>query len=219
MEALMEASMKYPMIRNRRPMASPSRERGVVLMIALIVLVAMTLAGLGIIRTIDTGTLVAGNIGYRQSALAGADNGAETALTWLTSNRTILDNDSPLSGYYASRQDALDITGNKTNSTTDGVDWGGSDPSIPVKAFHAGVDTSGNDVYYIINRLCAIPGSVNDPGQSCSKTTQTANGSTQGSPCYGCLPINQQQQIYYRITVRSLGVKNTVSYTQTIVVI
>ena len=53
------------------------RQRGVVLLIALIVLVAMTLAGIGMMRSIDSGTLVSGNIGFREAAVATADTGVE----------------------------------------------------------------------------------------------------------------------------------------------
>ena len=54
--------------------SGPRRERGVVLLIALIVLVAMTLAGIGMMRSIDTGTMVSGNIGFRQAAVATGDS-------------------------------------------------------------------------------------------------------------------------------------------------
>jgi Tfp pilus assembly protein PilX len=40
----------------------PARQRGVMLIIALIVLVAMTMAGIAMMRSVDTATIVAGNI-------------------------------------------------------------------------------------------------------------------------------------------------------------
>lgn len=206
-------SLRRPAVRGR------SRQEGVVLMIALIVLVAMTLAGLGIIRSIDSGSLVAGNIGFRNAALTSTDGGAEQAIAWLIANRSNLNADIPVSGYYSTRQDNLDITGNKTAGGTDGVDWGGSDPSQPVKAFHVGVDTTGNDVFYIIHRLCAAAGDLNDPGQSCTVTSGTGLGSGQGSPTYDWSGLPTALQVYYRITIRATGPKNTVSYAQAFVVI
>src|SRR5471032_278355 len=103
------------------------RQRGVVLLIALIVLVAMTLAGIGMMRSIDAGTLVAGNIGFREAAVATADTGVEAARTWLLANSTSLNTDNTTAGYYSTRQDSLDFTGNRTEGGTDGVNWGGSD--------------------------------------------------------------------------------------------
>jgi type IV pilus assembly protein PilX len=195
-----------------------ARERGVVLMIALIVLVAMTLAGLGIIRSVDSGTMVAGNIGYRQAALASTDAAIEQAITWLVTNRAALNLDNPTAGFYSTRQENIDITGNKTAGGNDGVDWGTNDPSAPAKAFHVGVlDASGSDLYYIIHRLCSIPGGMNDPGQDCTTTTGAGIGSTQGSPSYGAMGLPEQDQPYYRITVRANGVKNTVTFVQAMV--
>jgi Tfp pilus assembly protein PilX len=187
-------------------------------MIALIVLVAMTLAGIGMLRSIDTGTLVAGNIGFRQAAVASADAGVERGRTWLMANLNSLNADNSAMGYYSTRQDSLDITGNKSEGGTDGVDWGGSDPAQPVKAFNAGdIDGSGNTTFYLIHRLCSIPGSVNDPGQSCATTSVSGIGSTQDAPDYSGYALLVKNQVYYRITSRVNGAKNTVSYVQAVV--
>jgi len=194
----------------------PRRESGVVLLIALIALVAMTLAGIGMMRALDTGTLVAGNIGFRQSAVATGDSGIEAARKWLIDNSKLLENDDTTKGYYATRQDKVDFTGNKGG---DPVDWGGTNPTALVKAFHAGdVDGSGNDVYYVINRLCSAPGSVNGLNQNCATSAQGISvGSTQDAPDYSNYALKEASSIYYRITARVNGAKNTVSYVQAIV--
>jgi Tfp pilus assembly protein PilX len=196
------------------------RQQGVVLMIALIVLVAMTLAGIGMIRSIDTGTMVAGNIGFRQSAVASGDGGVEQALTWLRANAGSLTMDNSGMGYYSTRQDNLDMTGNRTEGGADGVDWGGSDPSQPVKARSLGViDSSGNTVYYVIHRLCSIPGSINEPAQSCATSVGTGTGSSMDSPTYDSQGLLTANRVYYRITSRIVGPKNTVSFVQAVVLI
>jgi Tfp pilus assembly protein PilX len=61
----------------------PSRARGAVLFIALIVLVAMTLAGIAIMRLVDTATLIAGNLAFKQGTVQSSDNGVEQAFQWL----------------------------------------------------------------------------------------------------------------------------------------
>jgi type IV pilus assembly protein PilX len=196
------------------------REEGVVLMIALIVLVAMTLAGLGIIRSIDTGTMVAGNIGFRQSAVATADSGIEAARAWLIANSTTLDADNPAAGYYSTRQDNLDLTGNLTSGGSDGVNWGGSDPTQTVTAFDDGTpDSTGNHVYYLIHRLCSVPGSINLSTQSCATSTQNGIGSSQDAPDYSSYGLKDKNQIYYRVTSRVDGPKNTVSYVQAVILL
>jgi len=52
------------------------------LIIALIVLVAMTLAGIATMRSVDTATVLAGNIAFRQSALNAADQVYRRASHW-----------------------------------------------------------------------------------------------------------------------------------------
>jgi Tfp pilus assembly protein PilX len=197
-----------------------SRQDGVVLLVALITLVAMTLAGIGIVRSVDTGTMVAGNIGFRQAAVATGDSGVEQARAWLLANVDTLNNDQPDRGYYSTRQDNLDITGNRTEGGLDGVDWGGANPEQPVKAFDAGnLDGSGNIVHYLIHRLCTVPGSINAPAQSCTTSTTSGLGSTQDAPDYSGYGLKLKNQVYYRITARVTGPKNTVSFVQAVILI
>ena len=196
------------------------RERGVVLLIALIVLVAMTLAGIGMMRSIDSGTIVAGNIGFREAAVATADTGVEAARAWLIANQSSLNADVPAMGYYSTRQDNLDLTGNMTEGGHDGVNWGGSDTSQTVAGYSLGtVDTSGNTVFYLIHRMCSIPGPINGGGQTCAYSILNQTGSTQSSPDYSSYGLTTSVQAYFRITVRVNGPKNTVSYVQAVVLI
>ena len=59
------------------------RQRGVSLVIALIALIAMTLAGLALIRAVDTTNLISGNLAFRQATLHTTDVGVETAFATL----------------------------------------------------------------------------------------------------------------------------------------
>ena len=193
-------------------------QEGVVLLIALITLLAMTLAGIGIMRSIDSGTMVAGNIGFRQSAVMSGDTGIEEGRAWLMANQAALNADNPSAGYYSTRQDSLDITGNRTEGGLDGVDWAGSDPTQPTKAIQVASDGSGNSIFYIIHRMCSIPGSVNASGQSCATVTASGIGSSQDAPDYSTYGLKVRNQIYYRITSKVTGPKNTVTFVQAVVV-
>ncbi len=63
---------------------SPARrQRGVVLLLALIMLVAMTLAGIVLYRQIGTGLIIARNLSFKRTATVAADRGIEAARTWL----------------------------------------------------------------------------------------------------------------------------------------
>ena len=77
--------------------ASPSyAQRGVVMLLALIMLVSMTLAAVALYRQMGTGLIIARNLTFRRTAAVAADLGVEAARTWLTTQ--------PLATYLANQQ-------------------------------------------------------------------------------------------------------------------
>src|SRR2546428_3221744 len=83
------ADMKSSRSFSQRARASAplrARQGGTILIIALIVLVAMTLAGIATMRSVDTATITAGNIGLRQASVNAADQGIQAGVAWLTAN-------------------------------------------------------------------------------------------------------------------------------------
>ena len=75
--------MRSARAKNVRMRAPRNTQRGVVLFIALIVLVAMTLAGLGMMRSVDTNNLIAGNLAFKNAATSAGDAAIEAARTWI----------------------------------------------------------------------------------------------------------------------------------------
>lgn len=201
----------------------PGNQAGVVLFITLIALVAMTLAAVALVRSVDTGTIVAGNLGFKQSAVISADAGLEAARTFLLANGANLASDRPTDGYYSTRQDAIDLTGNRTPGIqTDNVDWDGSTASAASKAFKVNggaQDNAGNTIAYVIHRMCDIPGGLNDPGQACATTSMSAGGSTMDAPDYSKYGLPSAQLVYFRVTSRVTGPRNTVTYVQSMLVL
>ncbi len=61
--------------------AAGRRQRGAALFIALIALVFMMLAGIAMVRSVDTSNVIAGNLTFRQASLSVADVATETAFT------------------------------------------------------------------------------------------------------------------------------------------
>ena len=59
-------------------------QRGLVLFFALIALVAMSLAALALVRSVDTSTLISGNLAFRQAATTSADGGVENSVAVMT---------------------------------------------------------------------------------------------------------------------------------------
>ncbi len=178
----------------------PRKQQGVVLFIALIVLVAMSLAGIGMVRSVDTGNLIAGNLAFKQATLNASDLGLETGFQWLLTQAgtTALDANIVASGYNANPP-ANDATLDWTNI----ANWGGS----VVMA----TDAAGNTTRYIIHRLCPGVGTVT--GQVCaiSTTSGTAGG---GSSSVGSTVFTSTNSVYYRIMARVDGPRNTSSITE-----
>lgn len=192
-------------------------QQGVILFVALIVLVAMSLAGIAMMRSVDTNVLVAGNLAYRQGATAAGDWGIESARKYLrdqlVGNPSSLDLDSPSNGYYASWQTNVDLYG-RTATTSDDFNWSTSGTLV-------GTDPGGNEVRYIVQRLCRQQGSGTSATAACIKTARetslgTVEGSTMGAVTYGTGQLPPPLTIYYRVTVRIAGPRNTQSFVQAV---
>jgi len=197
-------------------------QRGFILVLTLVILVAMTLLGITLVRSVDTSTLIANNLSFRQSALMSGDRGTEAAIVWLENNKASLIDDVPASGYYATEQAGTDFTGKLTpGDTSDDVSWTGAAGSARRAFVVAGTDAAGNRVSYIIHRMCDQTGAYAAGGtiQCATSSSTVTTGMSQGSASYGSYAITGKTRIYYRITTRTAGVRNTESFVQTQVLI
>ncbi len=180
-----------------------STQRGVVLFIALIVLVAMTLAGIAMFRQVGAGVIIAGNLAFKENATSVGDRGLESGRAWLVGQgSSALQADQLTSGYYSS----WGLTFNPTTFA-----W-----TDAVSRLDTADDGTGNEVRYVIHRLCSVTGSVNDPTQSCVTASSASAGGSQVGGSYGVLPLSNTTAPYFRVTVRVTGPRNTVSYVQSI---
>lgn len=205
------------------PFRWPNRQGGAALFLALIALVTMTLSAIALMRSVDTTNLVAGNLAFKQGATLAGDAGIEAGRTALIGwyNTATLNTNNTAEGYYATDQASLDITGRKTPSNlADNVDWDGTNSSAATKAKIKAEDAAGNTVAYVIHRLCTSPLSMDDPNNSCLTEQQsTSSGSTKGGAGYGQKPLSGKLQVYYRVTARVAGPRNTLSYVQAIILL
>ncbi|HLU77230.1 MAG TPA: hypothetical protein VKZ48_04930 [Burkholderiales bacterium] len=183
-----------------QPHSLKRRQRGVVLFIALIVLVALTLAGLAMVRSSTSGILVAGNLAFKQTATASSDAGVEAARAWLrTKGPAELEASDATQGYYATWEPTFD-------PATSAI-W---EPNTSRSVGAA--DDAGNTVRYVIHRMCDAAGALKDV--DCVTVASGGLGGSKGGGCYGCKAFTGSSQPYFRITVRTTGPKNTVSYVQ-----
>lgn len=196
---------------------------GVVMIVALMLLAALTLAGVALIRSVSTTNVVAGNLAFRQAATRAADQGIETASQWLLAQDplTTLRANQTVSGYVAS-----------TSEPAAGTAWSTYfDTVLLPLAAPPIVDASGNTIEYVIQRLCSgagDPATVQCTVPPGSRSTCTKDGGSCSGGAASMLGINAatgakagpsevQPKVYYRITARSSGPRNTRSYVQSIV--
>lgn len=216
-----------------RKTAATRRQRGISLIFALIALVVISLGAVALMRSVDTSSLVIGNLGFKQDATSAASQAAEAAIVYLNANAgPNLQADRPAAGYYASSRDALDVTGQgSTNNSRAVVDWTGSGTSncalYPAGSWGTCVQPSAeitlnggaNTARYVITRLCATagaPAAVNCAVPTGSSLTGGGNkGVCSYGPCKVDIPVVNSQ--YYRIVVRATSARGTVSFTETIV--
>lgn len=180
------------------------KQRGAALFIALIALVSMTLAGIALVRSVDTSNLIAGNLAFRQAALHASDVGIENAVDALgTIVTTSLDTNYPggcatgACKYYPIFQ-ATDASGVPLV-----ISWS----SVPATTVN-----TDYSVKYVIDRLCTGPAPVTDIVGKCYADAQTGGGSHKANA-----PVfSGAQAVYYRVTVRVEGPRNTTSMVQAI---
>ncbi|MDP2247590.1 MAG: hypothetical protein Q8J65_05615 [Nitrosomonadales bacterium] len=205
------------------------RQRGVVLFIALVALLVMSLAAVALIRSVDTNTMIAGNLALRQSALASSDRGAETAMNWLEAKALAglaqLDGNNAAEGYYATYYPTIDANGDGVINQKDDILFAKSlvDNSGIVDTAN---DGQGNAIRYIVQRMCLNP---KPPANIDDKADPDYNKCMLGEPEIGTSSkkvkpgpgagaiVDTSQSPIYRVTVKVTGPKNTVSYTQTYV--
>jgi len=188
--------MTSPRPKIARMRAARCAQRGVVLFIALIVLVAMTLAGLAMMRSVDTNNLIAGNLAFKNAAASAGDAAIEAARAWVMS-KTPGQLEADQAGYFANWQPSFDP---KT------FDWLGSGTLV-------GTDDYGNTIHYVAHRMCNESAKSID-ATDCVKVGTVSVGSTKGGGSYGSAPLTGTSLVFYRITAKIEGPKFTVSYIQ-----
>lgn len=189
--------------RNQNALRSgPDRQGGVVLLIALIVLIAMSLIGISMIRQGSSAQLIVGNLAFKEGTNAATDYGLERAAVWLRT-QTSLEINLPDSGYVANGLNSQWINFNPYTS-----DAYRRAPSIPPELSQLGMD-----VFYVIHRLCTEERPVTTTAAGENQCIVARETSSKEGTSYGNNP-SPELFPYYRITVRVTGPRNVTSYVQ-----
>lgn len=222
------------LLRTRHPhLTALSRQRGVSMAVVLMSLVVMGLAAVGLTRMIDTGTLIMGNLAFKQNTTSSTDRGMEDALNFLRQtaqlNPNDLYSDDPGKGYYAFARPLLDATwsGGGSNRFLPGwndVTCAGASGIVTQCLQTAGENEANNDgtqVRYLIIRLCNAAGDHTLWTLPCVRPL--ANQADYARPAGALDNTNiwtgagAAPSPIFRVIVRATGPRNTVSYTDTYV--
>jgi hypothetical protein len=189
------------------------RQQGVVLFIALIALVTIMLAAVALMRSVDTNTVIAGNLAFKQSATASGDNGLESAIQWLANINTA----------NAAKDAFTDLTHpfNSTNAAegyysniTPGRDFMLAATWADAASKSAGTDAGGNTIRYVIERMCRTANQLLSESDCLFSDVQTDTDSHQSGKQK---PLKGGRHPLNRITIRVAGARNTISYIQAFV--
>lgn len=203
-----------------------TRERGLVLVLALIVLAAMSVAAVGLMRGVFSSNRVAGNLAYQQAAVQAADVGMERAIAWLEQQaRETIPAPGGASGAAPVPSNRLynHVVASATHyhySATraepgDDQTW----ENFWQRLVEANLvnnlpaDATGNSVSFAIHRLCSATGAP--AGANCEASPEVRAG--QGGSKGNGRQILAPSPVYYRVTVRVQGPRNATSFIQAVV--
>ena len=186
------------------------RQRGVVLFIALIVMVAMSLAAIALVRSVDTTNAVVGNLSFRIASILPGNLAVEQAAARLFPNADVAavahipnKNANLLAeNYYASWQQSDDARGVPAVLQKKSTAY--------AQAQTLSDATTKTDMTYVIERMCQNPGDPALDATKCDVLLPIASpGTTVGDQQLSLPPVP-----YYRVTIRVDGPQNTASFLQ-----
>lgn len=180
------------------------RQRGVVLLFTLIALMLVLLAASAMVRSVDTSSVLAGNLAFRRDLANQAERGIVAARKLLLTGALMS------SGTRDANQLAYNYSAVKLANNASGVPTVLASDTAFTSAGMTGADLSGNSgtVRYVIDRQCTAAGEFGASNcQVVEGTTDTAGSSWQRRPGAESRPI-------YRISVRVTGPRNAQAFYQ-----
>lgn len=194
-----------------------SAQAGVVLIVALVVLALMTLAAVSVIRSTDTGTLVAGNLAFRQATLHASDVAVDRAWEELVPKTY-----TSKTYYFSTRQ-----TNSPNLTTLAGVAAASVWNSTAVPCFDergsavdCAADAGGYRIQYLIERQCDTDPDLADARSimlKCSVDPLYTASATAAAVAAKREVLPEELNIYFRVIVRARGPRGTVAFYEVMV--
>jgi Tfp pilus assembly protein PilX len=185
-------------------MTTIERQRGVVLIFTLIVLLILTIGAVALMRSMNTSLFSAGNMAFRRDLL----NQGERAIS------KVLDN------FSSGAMTGL-TTANNTAANYSAVMLATNPQGVPLALLNSGtfgtVGTAANDITgattdvkirYVIDRLCTATGAPS--AAQCSQAAAAPTGGTGGPNA----PVTPPSSTVYRLSVLVSGARSTQVFLQ-----
>jgi len=218
-----------------------SGQRGVVLVVALVALVILSLAAVALVRSVDTATIIAGNLAFKQSATNSGEGALIRANQWIASQiesdgvsaNDILEGTNAAdiaagvaAGYFATTTGLATKNGYAAtmssyemlaNTTTWGSDRSQSAQVADCSGTIGDTDCSGNTIRYVIERMCTNTGPADCSSCLCGPIADGTSSFSVKTATGAGAPATSGGTPMYRVTARASGPKNSVSYIQTFI--
>ena len=204
----------------RTPMLK-STQRGVVLFIALIVMVAMSLAGIALMRSVDTTSTVIGNLAFRQASILPANYAIEDAAAGIVQRRQFQQPpaDRGREGRHVGRELLRDAQPGRPAGTTCMACRSRCRRSRRRPGPRLKLDDGDNQITYVIERMCnpnatSVPADNSAAASWCDMMApKQSPGTTINDPTPASALSGKP---FYRVTVRVDGPAgtNAVSFVQ-----
>lgn len=169
-------------------------QRGVTMLVVLVLLSVMLLGGMALARLTEIGVLATGNAAYQEAALQASEVGVNNAFLAV---QGLTDEETAISGWYSPVALSKDSNGLPT-----GIDWSAA-PQTTVGQM---------TVRYVAERACTVT-PVTQPLRECL----VKQVPKMGSRAVGPEPLNPPNSKQFRVTVRVTGPKGTQTFVQSLV--
>jgi Tfp pilus assembly protein PilX len=170
-------------------------QRGVTMLVVLVLLSVMLLGGLALARLSEVGTLASGNTAYHEGALQASEVGLNTAFMAV---RALSNEEAVITGWYSPTPQTKDSNGLPS------VDWTTA-PAVTVGQMN---------VRYVVERACSVA-TVTDELRQCLVKQEFDKEGTSRSADGEKIPPQTARQ--FRVTVRVTGPKGTQTFVQSLI--
>ncbi|WAC74263.1 hypothetical protein OU995_05945 [Roseateles sp. SL47] len=193
------------------PSQLPQRERGVIMVIALITLAIMMIGAVAALRSMSASLSMAGNIGFKRDMANQAERAIRAAMTALNSSSADLTASQTSLNYSAamlstSVESIPTVLLGSSPSTVGGYGVAGNVIDLTSASSSSTTVPLNMKLYYVVDRLCQSAGAMS------SDTCLTSSSLTQGGKKVGGL--TEEPKPVYRVTVRVDGPRDSQSFYQ-----